>query len=188
MICFFVFFVVAFVAKSNQILGSHSALPSLSVQEKNCNISHTSISNNDEFPSTSSNAATNDGAMNLSLKESSVEKYTESNSWHFIDWLSSVTESMNQKLTFELSKRKESLVFHIPEKFFRLLKERISSHYSKVEIISPPTEPQGTSVGMYSYKYTWDITDIFNIKQILDTNLVSNVLLFNIASYLMLNI
>lgn len=103
----------------------------------------------------------------------------EKNSWSFMDWLSSVTECMNQKLTFELAKRKEELVFHIPEKFFQLLKERISCHYSKVEIINPPVEPHGSYMSTYLYKYTWDITDIFNVKQIFDTSLVSSVSALN---------
>lgn len=89
-----------------------------------------------------------------------------------MDWLSSVTECMNQKLTFQLAKRKEELLFHTPEKFFQLLKERIAFHYSKVEIINPPVQPHGACTGCYLYKYTWDVTDIFNVKQIFDTSLV----------------
>lgn len=112
--------------------------------------------------------------MNLSLKQIENEQTTAMNSWCFIDWLSSVTESMNQKLTFELTKRKESLVFHIPAKFFDLLKKRMGCNYNKVEIINPPVEPQGSFGGNYLYKYTWDVTDIFNIKQIFDTNSVSS--------------
>lgn len=105
---------------------------------------------------------------------SSLTKQVDSEkiSWSFMEWLSSVTECMNQKLTFQLVKRKEELVFHVPQKFFQLLKERISCHYNKVEIISPPLDSHGSCMSSYLYKYTWDITDIFNVKQIFDTTLV----------------
>lgn len=144
------------------ISASQSVIPSL----RNVENRSTTIKNNRQLNHTTD-------AVNLSLKQIEYnETITTENSWYFIDWLSSVTENMNQKLTFELIKRKVFMVFHIPEKFFQLLKERIPSHYSKVEIINPPTESQGSYGEQYLYKYTWDITDIFNVKQIFDTSLV----------------
>lgn len=39
--------------------------------------------------------------------------------------------------------------------------------------MQPAAETSGSYAEQYVYKYTWDITDIFNIKQIFDTALVS---------------
>uniref|UniRef100_A0A1B6EFH2 SWIM-type domain-containing protein n=1 Tax=Clastoptera arizonana TaxID=38151 RepID=A0A1B6EFH2_9HEMI len=45
----------------------------------------------------------------------------------FINWLSSVTERINQTMHFQFSGKPASLVFHTPQEFFDCLRERISA-------------------------------------------------------------
>lgn len=55
--------------------------------------------------------------VSVSQKEcdTQMQEANTTSSWHFIDWLASVTECINQKLYFELRRRRESLNFHVPE-------------------------------------------------------------------------
>nr|XP_054766503.1 uncharacterized protein C2orf42-like isoform X1 [Lytechinus pictus] len=89
----------------------------------------------------------------------------------FNHWLGSVTERINQTMHYQFEGTPEPLVFHIPQVFFDILQQRISSGSRKkrlpnstVAFIRKDALPLGTFT-----KYTWQLTSIIQVKQIFDT-------------------
>ncbi len=102
--------------------------------------------------------------------------------WLFIDWLSSVTEQINETMHYQLNGRSNTLTFRIPTMFFDCLQERIALTTSNIntenrkfrmpnitqEIERKDVPPLGIFI-----KYTWNIYNILHVKSIFDTNIVS---------------
>ncbi|XP_036904059.1 uncharacterized protein C2orf42 homolog isoform X4 [Sturnira hondurensis] len=71
----------------------------------------------------------------------------------------------------EVSGKPEPLVFHIPQSFFDALQQRISIGSTKKRLPNSTTafvRKDALPLGTFS-KYTWHITNILQVKQILDT-------------------
>ncbi|XP_004435637.1 PREDICTED: uncharacterized protein C2orf42 homolog [Ceratotherium simum simum] len=89
----------------------------------------------------------------------------------FQDWLASVTERIHQTMHYQFDGRPEPLVFHIPQSFFDALQQRISIGSAKKRLPNSTTafvRKDALPLGTFS-KYTWHITNILQVKQILDT-------------------
>lgn len=69
----------------------------------------------------------------------------------------------------------DSLVFHVPQKFFDILQQRISFGLKKKRLpntVVAYTRKTSIPVGVFS-KYTWCITNILHVKRIFDTQQAS---------------
>jgi len=95
--------------------------------------------------------------------------------WGFTDWLSSVTERINQMMHYQFPGNPDPLVFHIPRVFFECLLERISAGSKKKRLpnstdafVRKDALPLGTLT-----KYIWCISNIRHVQQIFDTSQVS---------------
>ncbi|XP_054979377.1 uncharacterized protein C2orf42 homolog isoform X2 [Sorex araneus] len=89
----------------------------------------------------------------------------------FQDWLASVTERIHQTMHYQFDGKPEPLVFHIPQSFFDALQQRISMGSAKKRLPNSTTafiRKDALPLGTFS-KYTWHITNILQVKQILDT-------------------
>nr|BAC36833.1 unnamed protein product [Mus musculus] len=89
----------------------------------------------------------------------------------FQDWLASVTERIHQTMHYQFDGKPEPLVFHIPQSFFDALQQRISLGSAKKRLPNSTTafvRKDALPLGTFS-KYTWHITNILQVKQILDT-------------------
>ncbi|EDL91240.1 similar to Hypothetical protein MGC25529 (predicted), isoform CRA_c [Rattus norvegicus] len=89
----------------------------------------------------------------------------------FQDWLASVTERIHQTMHYQFDGKPEPLVFHIPQSFFDALQQRISTGSAKKRLPNSTTafvRKDALPLGTFS-KYTWHITNILQVKQILDT-------------------
>ncbi|XP_072122850.1 uncharacterized protein C2orf42 homolog isoform X2 [Mobula birostris] len=89
----------------------------------------------------------------------------------FQEWLSSVTERINQTMHYQFDGKPEPLVFHVPQAFFDALQQRISMGSKKKRLPNSTTgfvRKDALPLGTFS-KYTWQITNILQIKQIFDT-------------------
>ncbi|KAM6220800.1 uncharacterized protein C2orf42 homolog isoform 1-T1 [Rhynchocyon petersi] len=89
----------------------------------------------------------------------------------FQDWLASVTERIHQTMHYQFDGKPEPLVFHIPQSFFDALQQRISIGNAKKRLPNSTTafvRKDALPLGTFS-KYTWHITNILQVKQILDT-------------------
>nr|XP_013007047.1 uncharacterized protein C2orf42 homolog isoform X2 [Cavia porcellus] len=89
----------------------------------------------------------------------------------FQDWLASVTERIHQTMHYQFDGKPEPLVFHIPQAFFDALQQRISIGSAKKRLPNSTTafiRKDALPLGTFS-KYTWHITNILQVKQILDT-------------------
>ncbi|XP_053519352.1 uncharacterized protein C2orf42 homolog isoform X3 [Artibeus jamaicensis] len=89
----------------------------------------------------------------------------------FQDWLASVTERIHQTMHYQFDGKPEPLVFHIPQSFFDALQQRISIGSTKKRLPNSTTafvRKDALPLGTFS-KYTWHITNILQVKQILDT-------------------
>nr|XP_017504375.1 uncharacterized protein C2orf42 homolog isoform X2 [Manis javanica] len=89
----------------------------------------------------------------------------------FQDWLASVTERIHQTMHYQFDGKPEPLVFHIPQSFFDALQQRISAGSAKKRLPNSTTafvRKDALPLGTFS-KYTWHITNILQVKQILDT-------------------
>ncbi|XP_025873582.1 uncharacterized protein C2orf42 homolog isoform X2 [Vulpes vulpes] len=89
----------------------------------------------------------------------------------FQDWLASVTERIHQTMHYQFDGKPEPLVFHIPQTFFEALQQRISIGSAKKRLPNSTTafvRKDALPLGTFS-KYTWHITNILQVKQILDT-------------------
>ncbi|KAJ3643377.1 hypothetical protein Zmor_026091 [Zophobas morio] len=80
---------------------------------------------------------------------------TEVTSWTFLEWLTYVTESINQTMQFENYGNLNSLVFYIPEHFYDEFKKRIPSVYKENELYTP---------------HNYRIMNILHLKEIFDTS------------------
>ncbi|ESO90823.1 hypothetical protein LOTGIDRAFT_122741 [Lottia gigantea] len=89
----------------------------------------------------------------------------------FIQWLSSVTERINQTMHYQFDGNPEPLVFHAPQTFFECLQQRISAGNKKRRLPNFTTgfvRKDALPLGTFT-KYTWHITNILHVKQIFDT-------------------
>nr|XP_004668374.1 uncharacterized protein C2orf42 homolog isoform X2 [Jaculus jaculus] len=89
----------------------------------------------------------------------------------FQDWLASVTERIHQTMHYQFDGKPEPLVFHIPQSFFDALQQRISIGSAKKRLPNSTTafvRKDALPLGTFS-KYTWHITNILQVKQLLDT-------------------
>ncbi|XP_049859146.1 uncharacterized protein C2orf42 homolog isoform X2 [Schistocerca gregaria] len=95
-------------------------------------------------------------------------------SFSFTQWLASVTERINQTMHFQFDGRPDPLVFHIPQNFFDCLRERISCGSRKKRLPNSTTafiRRHSVPIGTFT-KYTWNITNIIQVKQIFETSLM----------------
>ncbi|XP_038603092.1 uncharacterized protein C2orf42 homolog isoform X2 [Tachyglossus aculeatus] len=89
----------------------------------------------------------------------------------FQEWLASVTERINQTMHYQFDGKPEPLLFHIPQAFFDALQQRIAMGSTKKRVPNATTDfvrKDALPLGTFS-KYTWHITSILQVKQILDT-------------------
>ncbi|XP_048474671.1 uncharacterized protein C2orf42 homolog [Rhincodon typus] len=89
----------------------------------------------------------------------------------FQHWLASVTERINQTMHYQFDGKPEPLVFHVPQIFFDALQQRISMGSKKKRLPNSTTgfvRKDAVPLGTFS-KYTWQITNILQVKQIFDT-------------------
>lgn len=89
----------------------------------------------------------------------------------FQDWLASVTERIHEAMHYQFDGKPEPLVFHIPQTFFEALQQRISAGSVKKRLPNSTTafvRRDALPLGTFS-KYTWQITNILQVKQIFDT-------------------
>ncbi|XP_070541568.1 uncharacterized protein C2orf42-like isoform X3 [Ptychodera flava] len=89
----------------------------------------------------------------------------------FSEWLGSVTERINQTMHYQFDGNPEPLVFHVPQKFFDMLQQRISTGSKKKRLPNSTTafiRKDALPLGTFS-KYTWHINNIIHVKQIFDT-------------------
>eukprot|EP00057_Strongylocentrotus_purpuratus_P032576 XP_788094.3 PREDICTED: uncharacterized protein C2orf42 [Strongylocentrotus purpuratus] len=112
-----------------------------------------------------------DQSFNKGVPQPLVEALVEGPTVSFNHWLGSVTERINQTMHYQFEGTPEPLVFHIPQVFFDILQQRISSGSRKkrlpnstVAFIRKDALPLGTFT-----KYTWQLTSIIQVKQIFDT-------------------
>ncbi|XP_033632929.1 uncharacterized protein C2orf42-like [Asterias rubens] len=95
----------------------------------------------------------------------------ENSSIGFTRWLASVTERINQTMHYQFDGRPEPLVFHVPQVFFELLQQRISSGSKKKRLPNATTafiRKDALPLGTFS-KYMWHLTNVLQVKQIFDT-------------------
>lgn len=94
----------------------------------------------------------------------------------FVDWLSGVTERVNQTMHFQFSGCPEPLVFHAPHTFFDCLWERMSNCGSGGGGSRRKRLPSATTIferreappkGVFT-KYTWNITNLLHVKQVIN--------------------
>uniref|UniRef100_A0A4W3GN89 Chromosome 2 open reading frame 42 n=1 Tax=Callorhinchus milii TaxID=7868 RepID=A0A4W3GN89_CALMI len=103
-------------------------------------------------------------AGNQSIDESQV-------TLTFQDWLASVSERINQTMHYQFDGKPEPLVFHVPQVFFDCLQQRISLGSRKKRLPNSTTgfvRKDALPLGTFS-KYTWQITNVLQVKQIFDT-------------------
>lgn len=89
----------------------------------------------------------------------------------FSEWLSSVTDRINDTMHYQFDGNPDPLVFHVPQKFFDCLQQRISSSSKKKRLPNHATafvRKEALPLGTFT-KYTWNITNIQHVKQIFDT-------------------
>ncbi|XP_005988270.1 uncharacterized protein C2orf42 homolog [Latimeria chalumnae] len=89
----------------------------------------------------------------------------------FQQWLASVTERIHQTMHYQFDGKPEPLVFHISQSFFDALQQRISIGNKKKRLPNSTTafvRKDALPLGTFS-KYTWQITNILQVKQIFDT-------------------
>lgn len=93
----------------------------------------------------------------------------------FEQWLSSVTECINQSMHYGLPGTPEPLVYQIPHSFFDCLRDRISSGGRKKRLPNSTSVFQRKDRPPFSSltKYTWHLNNPIHVKQIFDTPLVS---------------
>ncbi|CAG2101304.1 unnamed protein product, partial [Medioppia subpectinata] len=98
---------------------------------------------------------------------------TESDiSINFVEWLSSVTELINQTMHYQLSGKPEQLVWRIPQCYFDCLQQRIATGLRKKRLPNMTTvftRKDRPPLGTFT-KYTYLITNISHVKQLFDTS------------------
>lgn len=103
--------------------------------------------------------------------------------WFFTDWLSSVTDQINEAMHYQIKNSVNTLVFRIPNIFFDCIQQRITSvtahttstsnkkfrmPNSMEEVERKESPPFGIFI-----RYTWNIYNILHVKSIFDTSTVS---------------
>ncbi|BES96183.1 Chromosome 2 open reading frame 42 [Nesidiocoris tenuis] len=86
----------------------------------------------------------------------------------FLEWLGSATERINQSIHYERNGKPDSLVFHIPHRFFECLRARIVGFPEK-KALSAIKGQRGRS----DRCYTWFITNVLHAKAVFDTPKIS---------------
>ncbi|RZF45949.1 hypothetical protein LSTR_LSTR008326 [Laodelphax striatellus] len=89
----------------------------------------------------------------------------------FLEWLSSVTESINESMHYQCSGAPDPLIFRCPQKFFECLKERISNAGMKKRLPNSTTvvtRKDTPPFGKFT-KYTWIINNVIHLKHIFET-------------------
>ena len=94
-----------------------------------------------------------------------------------LDWLASITESINSSMHYGFSTTPQPLVFHVPQVFFNFLLDRIcgdsSSHKKRLPNLTESfVRTEYPPLGRYT-RYTWHLTNIFHLKKVFDTPTVS---------------
>ena len=72
----------------------------------------------------------------------------------------------------------EPLIFYVPQVFFEILQQRISTGSKKKRLpntVVAFTRKNALPVGVFS-KYTWHITNVLHVKRIFDTEKVITIL------------
>ncbi|KAK6641715.1 hypothetical protein RUM44_013430 [Polyplax serrata] len=89
---------------------------------------------------------------------------------NFMEWLGTVTETINQHMHYQFDGKPNPLVFHVPQKFFDKLKERIIFVRKKKLPTNVTTFIRKDSIpmGMFT-KYTWSLTNIMHVRYVFDT-------------------
>ncbi|KAL0965317.1 hypothetical protein UPYG_G00279690 [Umbra pygmaea] len=89
----------------------------------------------------------------------------------FQQWLASITERIHQTMHYQFDGKPEPLVFHVPQVFFNALQHRLSLGSKKRRLPNTTSAfvrndelPHGTFC-----KYTWQITNLMQVKRIFDT-------------------
>lgn len=91
-------------------------------------------------------------------------------SMSFTEWLATVTESINQHMHYQFDGKPNPLVFHVPQKFFDKLKERIIIAQKKKLPSNVTTFTRKDSIPMGTFtKYTWSLTNMMHVRYIFDT-------------------
>ena len=92
-----------------------------------------------------------------------------------LDWLASITESINSCMHYGLS-TPQPLVFYAPQIFFNFLMERIcgdsSSHKKRLPNLTESfTRTTTPPLGRFT-RYTWHLTNVLHLKKVFDTPVV----------------
>lgn len=143
--------------KKEEASGTHSSSPLLAQDPANSNPRKSG-------PKKPSVASLKRQAYSQLLDESQV-------TLSFQEWLTSVTERIHQAMHYQFDGKPEPLVFHIPQTFFEALQQRISAGSVKKRLPNSTTafvRRDALPLGTFS-KYTWQITNILQVKQIFDT-------------------
>lgn len=92
----------------------------------------------------------------------------------FEQWLSSVTERINQTMHFGMPGNPDPLVYQIPHSFFECLRERISTNGRKKRLPNSTVVFQRKDRPPFVTltKYTWHLNNPVHVKHIFDTSLV----------------
>ncbi|EEB17858.1 conserved hypothetical protein [Pediculus humanus corporis] len=89
---------------------------------------------------------------------------------NFTEWLGTVTETINQHMHYQFDGKPNPLVFHVPQKFFEKLKERIIFIRKKKVPTNVTTFTRKDSIPMGTFtKYTWSLTNIMHVRYVFDT-------------------
>ena len=104
-----------------------------------------------------------------------LEQDETSASVGFLDWLASVTESINQTMHYQLPGTPQPLTFQAPQFFFECLQQRISAGARKRRLPNLPKAYLRTELPPFGQftKYTWQITNLAHVQQIFETPSVS---------------
>ena len=93
-----------------------------------------------------------------------------------LDWLASVTETINLSMHYGFPTSPQPLVFLVPLHFFNFLMDRISGGSSHKKRLPNSTESFARTstppLGRFT-RYTWHLTNIFLLKKVFDTPTVT---------------
>jgi hypothetical protein len=89
----------------------------------------------------------------------------------FLDWLSGVTERINQTMHAQFPGKPAPLVFQVPHKFFECLRERMSASEGKMRLPNEATticRRDAPPLGTFN-RFTWKFYKLVHVRQIFDT-------------------
>lgn len=92
-----------------------------------------------------------------------------------LEWLASITEQINMTMHYGFPDCPEPLVFQVPMTYFNFLMDRISAGTQKKRLPNTTQTVVRTAkppLGQFT-KYTWLLTNIFQLKKVFDTPLVN---------------